>query len=125
MKVKSVMKEPIIVSENISLGEAAKLMSSKGIGSLIVLENSILEGIITDTDLVRNFESKSKIYDVMSKNVITIRPEDNLDTAATRMKKNKIKRLPVVDKDKIVGIITATDLIANSDSLEEDFFFDD
>ena len=60
----------------------------------------------------------------MSKNVVTIEQEENIDFAAREMRENKIKRLPVVKNSKLVGIVTATDLIANSDELNENFFFE-
>ena len=57
----------------------------------------------------------------MSKNVITISPKQSVDEAASTMAENKIKRLPVVEHNEILGIITATDILAHSDALNEDF----
>ena len=125
MRVKDVMKQPFVTEKDISLGEVAKIMSAKGIGSLIYLSDGKIKGIITDTDLVRHFNSSSKISGVMSKNVVTIKPDETLEYAARVMRKNGIKRLPVVDNNKLVGIITITDLIANSEELDDEFFFDE
>lgn len=124
MKVKEVMKQPFIIEKDMGLREAAKIMSSKGIGSLIFMTGDKIKGIITDTDLVRNFSSNGKVANVMSKNVITISPDDSVEKAATLMRKNSIKRLPVLDDGRLVGIITVTDLIAHSEELGDDFFFD-
>lgn len=124
MKVKEVMKQPFIIEKDMGLREAAKIMSSKGIGSLIFMTGDKIKGIITDTDLVRNFSSNGKVANVMSKNVITISPDDSVEKAATLMRKNSIKRLPVLDDGMLVGIITVTDLIAHSEELGDDFFFD-
>jgi CBS domain-containing protein len=124
MKVKDVMRQPFIIEKDMGLREAAKIMSSKGIGSLIFMAGDKIKGIITDTDLVRNFSSNGKVANAMSKNVISISPDDSIEKAAALMRKNSIKRLPVLDNGRLVGIITVTDLIAHSDELEEDFFFD-
>lgn len=125
MRVKDVMKQPFVVEKDIGLNEAAKIMGAKNIGSLIFLSDGKIKGIITDTDLVRHFNSNVKISGIMSKNVVTTKPNDTLDSAAGLMKKKGIKRLPVVEDNKLVGIITITDLIANSEELDDDFFFDD
>lgn len=60
----------------------------------------------------------------MSKEIVTIGHNESIDNAALIMSEHKIKRLPVLENDKLVGIITATDIIANSDILNEDFLFD-
>jgi CBS domain-containing protein len=125
MKVKEVMKQPYVIEKDVTLNEVAKIMSSKQIGSLIYLVDGRIKGIITDTDLVRNYGSREKVSGIMSKNVITVNSNDNIENAAELMRKNNIKRLPVLEKDRLVGIITVTELIAHSDELEEEFFFDD
>ncbi len=125
MKIKEVMNKAIAIEHNISVKEAAKIMSDKNIGSLIVLKNNKIAGIITDKDILKNISSLGrKISSVMSKNVVTIDHEESLDTAALIMTERKIKRLPVFDNGKLVGIVTATDIIANSDLLNEDFLLD-
>jgi len=66
----------------------------------------------------------SKISSVMTKGVVTIDQEENIDSAARIMKENKVKRLPILRNGKLVGIITGTDIIANADDLNENFFFE-
>jgi len=125
MKIKDVMNKAIAVDHDVSVREAAKIMSDRNIGSLIVLKNNKIVGIITERDILKNVGDIGKrISAVMSRGVITIDHKASLDNAALIMNEKKIKRLPVVDDNKLVGIITATDIIANSDGLNEDFFFD-
>jgi len=125
MKVKEIMNKAVVVDHNISVREAAKIMSDRNIGSLIILKSSKIIGIITERDVMKNISSLSKgISSIMSKNVISVECNESIDNAALIMNEKKIKRLPVVDSGKLVGIITATDLIANSDILNEDFFFE-
>lgn len=125
MKVREAMKQPFVIEKDMTLREAAKIMSLKQIGSLIFISDEKIKGILTDTDLVRNFSSTGKVSGVMSKNVISIGSNENIEKAAELMRKNAIKRLPVLENGKLVGIITITELIAHSDELEEEFFFDD
>ena len=125
MKVKELMKKALVVDRDVSLQEAADIMSKKGIGSLLYVdgENKI-KGIITEGDLIKNFEKKENISKAMSVSVITVEPSASLEEALEIMKDNKVKRLPVVEKGELQGIITMTDLAANADELEGDFFFD-
>ena len=122
MKVSELMKKAIEVEENISLRNAAKIMSEKAIGSLIVVKGEKIAGIITERDILKNVDQlSSKLSKIMSKNVITISPKKSIDEAGLLLSESKIKRLPVVDNGEIVGIITATDIIVHSDALNEDF----
>lgn len=125
MKVKDVMNKAFVVDDNISVKEAAKLMSDKNVGGLIVMKKDKIEGIITEQDVMRNISKLAgSVSGSMSKNVITIGKNDSLEDAAELMADKKIKRLPVLSKGELVGIITATDLIAHSDALNEEFFID-
>ena len=124
MKVEDLMRAPYYVDKNIGLKEVAKIMSSKNIGSLIFMPSGKIEGILTERDLLKNYEKNSKLKDVMSENVIVISPGSDINEAMRLMKENSIKKLPVVDNEKLVGIITLTDIAAHLDELEEEFFFE-
>lgn len=126
MKVSEVMKKAIVVDDpSITLKQAAKIMTEKGIGSLIVLRENKAIGILTESDVVRDIDSiNKKLSELMSKNIIYIDKNSIIEDAARLMKQKKIKRLPVVDGENLVGIVTATDIIHNSNELNEDFFFD-
>jgi len=125
MKISEVMNKAFVVDDSISLKQAAKIMSDKNIGSLIVIKKDKIVGIVTERDIMKNIgKIGGKISSVMTKNVVTIEFKDTIDNAALIMAKNKIKRLPVMKKGILVGIITATDILANSDSLNEEFLLD-
>ncbi len=125
MKINKVMNKAIVVEPGIKVRQAARIMSQKRIGSLIVMRKDKIVGIITERDVMKNVNKlDSKIDSIMSKNVICVDEGESIDNAAVLMSKYKIKRLPVLKDKKLVGIMTATDVIANSDSLNEDFFFD-
>jgi CBS domain-containing protein len=125
MKVKEVMHKAMVVEDNIKVKDAAKLMSEKGIGSLIIMKRDKIIGIITERDVMKNVgKLNMKISSVMSKNVKCIDIDESLDNAAILMSKYKIKRLPILKKGRLAGIITATELLAHSEDLNENFFFD-
>jgi len=124
MQVKDVMRKPAVITDNISLGEAAGLMTSKGVDSIIFARNDKLGGIITESDLIRNFGKRETVGDVMTRKVVVIESSKNLEAALALMKEKKIKRLPVVEKGKLVGVITVTDLMAHAEELEEEFLFE-
>ena len=125
MKVNEIMNKAIAIEHDIPAKQAANIMSNKNIGSLIVLRKDKIAGIITERDILRNISNLGKrISRIMTKTVVTIDHDETIDNAALIMTRDSVKRLPVVEDGKLVGIITATDLVANSDILNEDFLFD-
>jgi len=125
MKIKEIMNEVVGVEKDISVRDAAKIMADKNIGSLVIMKSGEILGVITEKDITKNVsDSSRKIHSIMNKQVITIDSEDDLEDAAGLMAKNKIKHLPVLENDKLVGIISATDILNHSDELDEDFFFE-
>jgi len=124
MKVKEIMNKAVVIDSDITIKKAAEIMSKMGIGSLVLLQKRRIKGIITERDIIKNVSSlNKKISSVMTKKIISITTDETLDQATNIMTSNKIKRLLVVDNRKLVGIITATDIIANSDVLNEDLLF--
>ena len=123
MLVKEIMNKVCVITSDITLKKAAGLMLENNMGSLIILKKSKLAGILTERDIIKNLSSLNKnISKIMTKKLITISQNAPLESAAEIMKKNKIKRIIVIDnkKTKPIGIITATDIIVNSDLLNED-----
>ena len=115
--VKDIMTKTIVTVEHTkSSTEAAKLMSEKAISSLFVVRDGEPVGIVTERDFVKKIcaagiqASETKISEIMSKITTTAEPETPIDVAVQRMINHKIRRLPVIDNGKIVGIITVTDL---------------
>lgn len=127
MKVKEIMKKVVTIEGNATVKEASALMSKKNIGCLVVTEKDLIVGIITERDILKHISHSNnlhaKVEDIMTQDVITVSPNASIDEAADIMFQHKIKKLPVVDKNKLVGIITATDIIANADSIDEPFLF--
>jgi len=117
MLVKQIMNRSVVTAKpDITLKEASKVMSEFHIGSLIIVKNKKIVGILTSSDILKAVASDKDpnvtlAEEIMSKNVKTIEPDKDLDDAVLTMIENKIKRLPVVSGDKLVGILTASDII--------------
>lgn len=125
MKVSKIMSKAVIIDDTISIKQAAKIMSDKNIGSLIIVKNNKINGIITERDILKNLSKlNSKVNSIMSKNVVIIDKDSNIEQAADVMADKKIKRLPVVEDNKLIGLISATDIIAHAKDFNEDFFFE-
>lgn len=124
MLVKDLMKKPFIIEKDISLADAARMISNKNIGSLLFVSGGKIKGIVTERDLIKNFGKHDRISHIITRKVITIEPDATLDRALEVMRYNKIKRLPVVKDGRLVGIVALTNLMANYEALEEDFFFE-
>lgn len=125
MLVREVMNKNVItVKPDFILNKAAEIMSNYHIGSLVVLENNKLAGILTERNVLvavaegRNPELTT-VEEVMTKKVIAVEPSKTIEDAVALMKEHNIKKLPVVDDGKLVGIITASDIIVVEPKLIE------
>jgi len=118
MKVKDVMHQGVTwVEPTISIREIARRMRDDDIGSIPIGENDRLVGIVTDRDIICRGVANGAdcnaltARDVMSKPIIYCRADDNLELAIRIMEKNKIRRLPVIDKNKrLVGMLALGDI---------------
>jgi CBS domain-containing protein len=117
LKVEDVMtKEVITIDENATIKEAAEIMDKNEISCLIALRNGRAIGIITERDLLKrviveakNLE-KTKVKMVMSSPLEVIAVGAELETALRLMFLKKIKKLPVVNNDSILGLVSLTDI---------------
>ncbi|HUT05723.1 MAG TPA: CBS domain-containing protein [Nitrosopumilaceae archaeon] len=115
--VRDIMNKTLIsVNPTTTSFQIAKMMKHGGIGTIIVKEKEIPAGIITDRDFATKITAYNLPFDtpaekIMSFPLITIDHADPISSAAQMMSSKKIRKLVVVAKDKIVGIITSTDLV--------------
>ncbi|MDP1695963.1 MAG: CBS domain-containing protein [archaeon] len=125
MLVKNLTRGIKVVEENFTLDKVAKIMIANKVGEILFVSDKKLKGIVTEDDLLRNFDSKKKIKDVMTTKIITINEEESIDDALSLMNENSIKRLPVTNSvESVVGIIRLIDIAKNAQELEGDFFFE-
>jgi len=126
MLVKDAMnRRVIVIKPDATVREAARIMTKLRIGSLIVMEEDRIVGIITELDIIWKVvaddlnPNTTLVRDVMSRDVVTIKPDQTLEDAAELMVEKKIKKLPVVEDHRVVGMLTATDLISVQPKLIE------
>jgi len=96
--------------------QIAKMMEQGGIGAVLVKENENLVGIITDRDFATKIAANNLPFDtplekIMSSPLITINHDEPISAAAEMMSSKKIRKLAVSENNKIVGLITSTDLV--------------
>ena len=115
--VKDAMRKTVIsIDSAMTVKDAATMMEDTDVGCVIITKGNAPLGILTERDFVKRIVSKEKSFstplaDVMSFPLITSKPDDTVWEVAEIMKKNKIHKVPVEDNGKLVGIITASDLV--------------
>ncbi len=114
-----IKKPPVTLKSSASVQQAAQMMSENNVSSILLTENDQLTGILTDRDLRRRCVAKAldvsnSVTEIMTSDPITMSSDDLVLHALMTMTKTNINHLPVVDDDKIVGMLTATDLTRHS-----------
>jgi acetoin utilization protein AcuB len=117
MQVKNWMiKKVVTISKNSHVVEALSLMKKYSIRHLPVVEDKILQGLITEGNLrqimIPSLMEEMRVDQLMIKNPVTIGPDESLEEAARLIYRYKIGALPVIEKGKLVGILTTPDILA-------------
>ena len=108
------IKDPITMGKDSSVRDALQIMKKNQIGGIpIVNPSEELVGIVTNRDLRFQKDNSKKLSGIMTKNVITAKIGISLDDAEKVLKKHKIEKLPIVDGNKFVGLITYKDILKN------------
>jgi CBS domain-containing protein len=108
--------EPTTVDRSRSLVDSAQLMRDQDVGSLPVTEEGRLIGVITDRDIVIRVVAEGRdvvsatVGDAYSPDPVTVDPGDDLDEALRLMARHQVRRLPVVEGDRLVGILAQADV---------------
>jgi signal-transduction protein with cAMP-binding, CBS, and nucleotidyltransferase domain len=115
--VKDVMITQVMtIDVGVTVREAAKKMSESGIGSLITVENGRTVGILTEGDMLKRVIAEGKdpvkttVKEIMSSPLVVAGPNMDLGVAVELMFQKKIKQLPVVQDNKLIGLVTLTDI---------------
>ena len=121
MKVADILKSKgnfvYSLTTSASVFDALKMMAEKNIGALMVIEEEKLVGIFSERDYARKIILQGKashdtqVIEIMTKTVITVGAEDSIEQCMELMSKNKIRHLPVVNNDKVAGIISIGDVV--------------
>lgn len=102
-----------------SVYDAIKLMAEKGIGALVVTDGDSIAGIVTERDYARKvvlLDRSSKatpVRDIMSKAVRFVRPDQTTDDCMALMTERRMRHLPVIENDRLIGMVSIGDLVKN------------
>jgi CBS domain-containing protein len=107
---------PATCESSTTVVEAAKHMAQKDVGPIPVVDGDRLVGIVTDRDIVLRVvaegrdPSSTKVGDIASKQLETVSPDEDLDSALRKMASAQVRRLPVVENERLVGIVAQADI---------------
>lgn len=122
MKLKDIMTKNIAsVNTTSTVEEVAKLMQKYNVGSVPVCEQDKLVGIVTDRDIIMkniasgNSPSNTSVRNIMTSNITTATPDMDMSEAYKLMSDHQIRRLPVVENNKLIGMVALGDLATSSE----------
>jgi CBS domain-containing protein len=115
--IKEVMTRDVRACEpNATVADAAKVMAQEDVGPIPIVEDGRLVGIVTDRDIVVRVVAEGRdpktttVNEIASTELVTVSPDDDLDEALNRLAERQIRRLPVVEGDRLVGIVAQADI---------------
>jgi CBS domain-containing protein len=112
---------PVSMPGTASVHEAARAMRDEDIGDVVVIEHNQVCGIVTDRDIAVRIVAEEKdpaatsLADICSHSLLTVKPSDKVEHAVRLMRTHAIRRLPVVEDGKAVGIVSLGDLAVERD----------
>ncbi|QLH07517.1 CBS domain-containing protein [Nitrosopumilus ureiphilus] len=115
--IADVMTKSVISADaSMTINETAKMMEDAKVGAVIIMENNTPIGIVTDRDFAvkaaaHAYEISSPIKRIMSSPLLSINSDESVRNAADLMHERGVRKLPVLSDDKVVGMITATDIV--------------
>jgi CBS domain-containing protein len=107
------------IAADATVFDAIAKMAEKDVGSLVVMDGDAIVGMITERHYARNVVLKGKtspatpIRDIMERDVIIARPEQSVEQCMAVMSEKRVRHLPVVDGEKLIGIVSIGDLVKN------------
>ena len=111
------IKEVGHITADNTVYEAIQAMASKKVGALLVMKRLTLEGIISERDYAREVILKgrsstdTRVAEIMTSNVISVPSSESVESSLAVMTENHIRHLPVVDENKVVGVLSIGDLV--------------
>ncbi|HYY77315.1 MAG TPA: CBS domain-containing protein [Gaiellaceae bacterium] len=124
-QIRDLMTEnPSSCERGTPVAEAAKVMAREDVGSVPVVEGGKLVGVVTDRDLVVRVLSEGRdpksttVGEVASSELVTLSPDDGLDQALQLLARHQVRRLPVVEGERLVGIVAQADIARHADEVQ-------
>lgn len=122
--IESVMtRDPVCLDADAPIVDAAKAMEERNIGDVLVMKEGSLCGIVTDRDIAIRAvacgmdSSTSRLGEICSRQLVTLRPEDSIEDAIARMREHALRRMPVCDEGRPMGIVSLGDLAEERDRM--------
>jgi CBS domain-containing protein len=114
-------EDPRSIGKSVSVVEAARLMREQDIGSLPITDDEQLVGMITDRDITTRVVAEAAdpkmttVEDVYSRDLVSVEPDNDLEEALRLMARHQVRRLPVVEDGRLVGIVAQADIARSED----------
>jgi CBS domain-containing protein len=105
------------IVSTISVYDAIKVMGEKNVGAILIIEDDQLKGILSERDYARKIVLQGKsskntlVNEIMVSKVVTVQPTDDLDYCMELMISRRIRHLPVVENDKVIGLVSIGDVV--------------
>lgn len=105
------------ILSTITVYEGLRIMGEKNVGALLIIEDNVLKGVLSERDYARKIALKNKssretfVHEIMDQDVVTVKLTDNLDYCMDLMTTKRIRHLPVLSDDQVVGIISMGDVV--------------
>ena len=119
-QIRDIMEKNVItIEKNKTAQDAAKIIAEKDISFLVVMNDDLPEGVLSESDFVRKIAAEDRkssdvpISEIMSYKFRSVGPTTTIEDAVQKMLNNNIRRLLIIEDDKLVGVITQTDLASH------------
>ena len=105
------------IISSITVYEALKVMGEQNVGAVLVIEDNVLKGVLSERDYARKIVLKNKaskdtlVHEIMARDVVTVKPTDNLDYCMELMSTKRIRHLPVLENNVVLGVISIGDVV--------------
>ncbi|MFV8268637.1 CBS domain-containing protein [Flavobacterium sp. GT2N3] len=114
-----------ILSTN-TVYEALTVMSEKNIGAILIIEDTVLKGVLSERDYARKIVLKAKsskkafVHEIMETDVVTVSPADNLEYCMELMSTKRVRHLPVLENEIVIGIVSISDVVKAIIDMQKD-----
>lgn len=114
------------IVSNLTVYDALKVMGEKNIGAILIIDDNVLKGILSERDYARKIVLKDKssketfVHEIMESNVFSVKLSDNLEDCMELMSEKRIRHLPVLEDGIVVGIISISDVVKAIIEIQKD-----
>jgi CBS domain-containing protein len=119
-------KEVYSIHSTNTVYEALTVMSEKNIGAILIIEDTVLKGVLSERDYARKIVLKAKsskkafVHEIMETDVVTVTPSDNLEYCMELMSTKRVRHLPVLENNIVIGIISISDVVKAIIEMQKD-----